>query len=77
MIEEKITTHEALLAIEKLKNYICNFEDCENPMLDINFDKEIIIKCVRSCKPSDLTYTIELEKQKLNSFEKFIRLKTN
>ena len=37
----------------------------------------IFINSVRCCKPSDLTYTIELEKQKLNSFEKFIRLKTN
>ena len=37
----------------------------------------IIIIIVRCCKPSDLTYTIELEKQKLNSFENFIRLKTN
>ena len=35
------------------------------------------IVSVRCCKPSELTHTIELEKQKLNSFEKFIRLKTN
>ena len=40
----------------------------------IVFSDEYSVRC---CKPSDLTYTIELEKQKLNSFEKFIRLKTN
>ena len=37
----------------------------------IIFDNNMII--VRCCKPSDLTYTLELEKQlKRNRFKKFI-----
>ena len=43
MIEEKITTKEALLAIDKLKKYFCNFENCEMPLYDIiNVEKRLL-----------------------------------
>ena len=35
MIEEKITMKEALLVIDKLKKYFCNFANCETPLYDV------------------------------------------
>jgi len=57
IIEEKITTKEALLAIDKLKKYFCNFENCELSLCDvIKVEKSIIKHCIDNLKQSKITF---------------------